>query len=687
MFAYSFNNYEKYQEKLQKAWLKFINNENYDYSFLRSEIYESWQISKYYAVNPYMLPNEPLNEKELKALQAKNINLIKIAAPKMEELYSYINGSGSFIFLTDSEGIVIEAIGDKKNLLLSGPHTRLKLGASWNISDAGTNSAGLCLLEKRPMQVVGNEHYKLAYKDFTCSGAPIFDSYGTLIGSINLSALSIDVTTHTMGMITNIASSIENSLKLIQKSEELNILMQTSDQDNPTDFGLLVLNNNNIIINANSILLKQFSFPKDTIIGQKLSDVLKIDVLNGTSKIPASPILVPEGSYSKVKITSLTDPKISFYKKLSIQKIEESNKLILTVLIISDCQAQKKTTNIVSSHNSRMHTAQYTFEDIIGNSETIRKAVSESKSAAKCTSNILITGESGTGKELFAQSIHNAFDKNAPFVAVNCGAIPESLIESELFGYKGGAFTGGRKEGAPGKFEIANGGTLFLDEVGEMPLHMQIALLRVLETKTVSRIGSSEIIPLNIRVIAATNKDLSLAVDNGSFRPDLMYRLNVINISIPPLKERKSDIITLCKHFIDIYNKNNSPIFIDDTAYNILISYSWPGNVRELSNAIERAIVLSKKNVLTAEDFSDIIFKAEISSKKSNDYYIHEDSDSVISKDTNCSNKEYATLVNYLKESNSNIDLIAKKLNISSRTLYRRLKKYNIYPKDYRNKL
>jgi len=243
--------------------------------------------------------------------------------------------------------------------------------------------------------------------------------------------------------------------------------------------------------------------------------------------------------------------------------------------------------------------AKYTFNDIIGNSDVIKKCKTIAKRMAKSNSSILITGETGTGKELFAQAIHNYSPrKNNQFVAVNCGSIPESLLESELFGYEEGAFTGAKKGGKPGLFEIADKGTLFLDEITEMPIDLQIKLLRVLQEKEVVRIGGDRIINVDVRIIAATNRDVKELVRKGKFRMDLYYRINVLPLYLPPLRDRKEDILYLIDKFKKDFNSN---FRLSDKAKDLLLNYSWDGNVRELRNYVEYFVNLDKP-IIDVED-------------------------------------------------------------------------------------
>ena len=250
--------------------------------------------------------------------------------------------------------------------------------------------------------------------------------------------------------------------------------------------------------------------------------------------------------------------------------------------------------------------AEYTFDDIIGSSPVIRDCIRSAREYALSRYTLLLTGESGVGKELFAQSVHNFSQRRSgPFVALNCANFSDGLIESELFGYVGGAFTGASKTGQIGKFELADGGTLFLDEIGELPLHFQSKLLRVLETWMITRIGSSKQIPVDVRIIAATNRNLSEMVQQGLFREDLYYRLQVLAVEIPPLRDRADDILLLSDSFLRQASRYDDECkTLDDRAKELLVSYKWPGNVRELKNVINRATILSKSSIIDGDVIS-----------------------------------------------------------------------------------
>ncbi|QAT43270.1 sigma-54 interaction domain-containing protein [Aminipila luticellarii] len=321
-------------------------------------------------------------------------------------------------------------------------------------------------------------------------------------------------------------------------------------------------------------------------------------------------------------------------------------------------------------------TAEYTFDSIVGSSPAITEKIQQAKEYASSPYNLLIVGESGVGKELFAQSIHNYSERRQePFVALNCASFPENLIESELFGYVGGAFTGASKTGQIGKFELADGGTLFLDEIGELPYHFQSKLLRVLETRKITRIGSSNETPVNVRVVAATNRDLEQMISEGLFRQDLYYRLQVLNIDIPPLRKRREDLLLLTETFLKEAADANGdePKVLDSDAQKCLMEYEWPGNVRELRNVIHRITLLSKINVVSKD-----ILEAAIYSKG---YRLKPESNETpevrLNKRRMDVDHSYANLINEALEiTKGNKKQAADLLGVSRKTFYRMIEKY-----------
>lgn len=316
-----------------------------------------------------------------------------------------------------------------------------------------------------------------------------------------------------------------------------------------------------------------------------------------------------------------------------------------------------------------------TFEDIVGESYKLQEVVGQAKLYAQADSPVLITGESGTGKELFARAIHNLSNRNnKPFIAINCAAIPEQLLESELFGYEAGSFTGGKKEGKKGIFELAEGGTIFLDEIGEMPPHLQSKLLRVLQEKSVRRIGSHTEIPIDIRIISATNKEIDELIKNEKFRLDLLYRINIFSVEIPALRERKEDIPILVEYFTNAHTKRYKKVIkgLDPKAMRKLISYNWPGNIRELQNVMERAITLATDTTIKEKDIvlNYNLERSENLSEGSSLSHIVGD-------------YERKIILESLKN-NSSIRETSRKLDVTHTLLINRIKKYNILDEEWK---
>lgn len=338
--------------------------------------------------------------------------------------------------------------------------------------------------------------------------------------------------------------------------------------------------------------------------------------------------------------------------------------------------------------------AEYTFADIIGKSDSMKQQISLAKEFARNRGTVLITGESGVGKEIFAQSIHNASPRSkGPFVALNCANFPAELIESELFGYVEGAFTGASRKGRMGKFELANGGTLFLDEIGELPYYFQSKLLRVLENWTITRVGGLKEIPVDVRIIAATNRNLPEMISAGLFRQDLYYRLQVLTLELLPLRSRKEDIPPIAEHFLKIFAMQNrhTPKTLSEDAKKALISYNWPGNAREVKNVMNRIDLLYKDSVITADVIKSALFgyaahrtdvPGEVSEVSPSEKSAAPALLTPEERLSHCRHNIDAAYIKLLQEALSitggNKKEAADLLGIARKTLYRLLEKYNL---------
>ncbi len=443
------------------------------------------------------------------------------------------------------------------------------------------------------------------------------------------------------------------------------ILKTLVENDND---GLVIIDKNAIITMISNSYCDFLGTTKENAIGKVITDIIEHTRMHNvlqTGEQETAQLQEIKGSYmiaSRIPIIK-NGELIGVIGKVLFRNIKELNHLH------SKIKTMGKELETYKTRLNELNTASYHFYDIIGTSEKISKAISISRKAAQTHSNVFILGESGTGKELFAHAIHLASDRlYAPFVKVNCAAIPNDLLESELFGYEGGSFTGARKEGKTGKFEQADGGTIFLDEIGDMPLHMQVKLLRVIQEKQVEKIGSRGSKKIDVRIIAATNRNLEKSMREGNFREDLYYRLNVVTIYIPALHERTDDIMLIANHLIKKISKdlNKKVIGISKESEYFLKNYIWKGNVRELENVLERAInIMEDSSIISPLDLPE-----KITGRKEPDIIISLEQTIVLA--------EKQAIIEALKASDGNKTKAAKNLEIGRTSLYEKIKKYNI---------
>ncbi len=413
---------------------------------------------------------------------------------------------------------------------------------------------------------------------------------------------------------------------------------------------------------------KLYNLSSHEIIGKKLKDffpnAMLLKVLKNRKKISNVYHSPRKGSYVVISAIPI------FYKGELIGAVS-SERDVTEVMELSQ-QLERANTTVDFLRDEVKKFTDDNFGNIIGKSPKLLSKIQLARHVAKTETTIFMTGESGTGKEVFARAIHEHSGRNGLFVPVNCSAIPSGLFESELFGYEEGAFTGAKRKGKIGVIELANGGTLFLDEIGDMPLYMQAKLLRVLQEKEFRRVGGEKNIAVNIRVISATNKDLKEMVEKGRFREDLYYRLNVVEIKLPPLRERNGDVIILVNHFLNEFcKKNNMKVpEIDTEVIKILEGYNWKGNIRELKNTVEYLVVMCRNNIITKESLPDNILNEKITTKTFKDYPL----------DLNEAKKrvEIETIKRALKIANGNKTKAAKLLNVPRPTLYYKLESYGI---------
>jgi PAS domain S-box-containing protein len=421
--------------------------------------------------------------------------------------------------------------------------------------------------------------------------------------------------------------------------------------------GMIIVDKNYKINKLNNVAARILGIRREELIGVDIRTILKDVVFED--------ILSMKSSYLEKTDCDFIVNSNRIPCNIKITPVKTNSQLIGMVIMFREMKYIHKTVNIVTGNKAR-----YIFDDIITVNDKMKKTIKDAQKFARTRGCVLIEGESGTGKELFAHSIHNFSNrKDGPFVAVNCASIPRELVESELFGYERGAFTGAVKEGKPGKFELANGGTIFLDEIGELPLDLQAKLLRVLDSYTITRIGGKYEKKLDVRVVCATNRNLLEEVKRKNFREDLYYRLNVFKINIPPLRERKEDIKVYIEHFIDRLNRANfthkiaSPEFISCAE-----NYIWKGNVRELENVVERAYYLCDEEVISEKYLPDEIRY----------YRIVESEDFVDNRIITVEDVEKQSIIKALIKTKGHVIEAGKMLNMSKSSIYRKINKYNI---------
>ncbi|SET08429.1 PAS domain S-box-containing protein [Natronincola peptidivorans] len=592
---------------------------------------------------------------------ANNSILIENAKVFMDYLLSFMQEKNFTIILTDKNANVLEIVGGEYILQRSKKDLNFLKGAILNESLDEKSAINLAIKHKSPSQVCGDEHQEPSHKNWSCYAAPIMIEE-ELMGTLCLSAYTKEPNAKALGMIIASAKGIENQIKNHLKTLKIQEQMkyQSAIVENISE-GFLMIDNKGVVTYLNEKGSKILGVNKVESIGRHIGDL-----------VPFKPIILEVLSTGK----GYTDREyvLENYKgeKFHLLKTanpirDENGELIGVIDIFKEIKYVKKMVNSMLGAK-----ASFTFDDIVGDSSKIQESIAIAKNAAQSSSNTLILGESGTGKELFAQAIHNhSSRRNGPFIAINCAAMPKELIESELFGYAAGAFTGGIKGGRPGKFELANGGTIFLDEIGDMPISVQAKLLRVLQDRKVVRVGGDNVFKVDVRIIAATNKNLQEACKANEFRWDIYYRLNVLTINVPPLRKRKEDIEVITLHLIKKINKRLEKVVtgITESALNVLKSNSWKGNVRELENILERAINVCEGNEIDIQQLPENIISEQSMIVDNNEDFFE-----IMSLEE----MERKLIEKILIHCKGNISKASKVLSVSRNTLYNKMEKYRL---------
>lgn len=597
----------------KQTWGRFLENETLPLqeTGLSSDIIESWHYCRQHQVNPYGgTARQTLDPKLLKQKMEKSKLLLNLAKPHIGQLQDFLKGWRYITTLTDQDGYILQQDGEK-TVINAAHKIYFKEGAKWDEIEVGTNAIGLALRLKKSITVKGYEHFSVASQAWNCTAAPIFDQNDKVIGVLNISSLYRSINyDYVLASVKLAADSISLEWRN-QRQEDMEVLMRTG-----------------------------FGYEQNCIASSANDEICSLPMQ-----------LLP--SYQEYVGSSLTKLSDETDIQLSNQRIPILNKNRIIGYRTPVTIPEHETSSII-------------FKGLKGTNDKFQNVLDEVRKVAVKDTSVYIYGETGTGKDLIAQAIHdNSKRSNGPFLTMNCGAVPEGLLESELFGYESGSFTGANNKGHKGKIQQADGGTLFLDEIEEMSLSMQVALLRALQQKEITRIGGSNLIRINIRIITASNKDIRQLVKQGKFREDLFYRIYVFPIQIPPLRERKEDII----HFIrDYFRRKKWLPTWHSRLEGIFMQGEWRGNVRELYNALERCEILYSDKEPSERDLFQLIsslepFQIETENTEAYDYKAQ---------------LEINNIKKTLAKFNGRVSDAARGLSMSKATLYRKLKKYDI---------
>lgn len=638
----------------RRAWENYVSGQS-EVGEVRSEIEKSWQRSMNLGVDATRKQSRKLErDDDLQKLCRRNASLRQAARAAFARLEPHLSGANVILILTDKEGVIIDAIGDH-SVLDAGQNIHLAVGGVWNEDAIGTNGIGTAIKTGRPTYVHAAEHFCQGIQAWTCAGVPVFDPFDrSLIGVVDLSGPPDIFRRHNIALVVAAAREIEIALAEQQREERARLLetFLESDASRP-DTSVLLLDK------VGRIMFRR-----------GLDDMLHLprpDFAVGHRLLPLSANMTEGDIRAALPQDIETD---------GITRLETDGRLRGAALVLKRSPAKR----LQHAVSVRIKARADVDEDeivIVGNAPKMLEAIELADRAATAGVTVLIQGETGVGKELFARLIHNRLSPgNTPYVTVNCAAISKELIGAELFGHVEGAFTGALRGGKAGKFEQADGGVLCLDEIGDMPMELQPYLLRALEQRAVYRIGDDKRRPVNVQLVAMTNRNLRNDMEQGRFRRDLFYRIGIVAIDVPPLRQRGGDVPLLLDHFNTVFAERFSRprLVFAPTVMERLQEYHWPGNVRELRNIVERLYLLKAGPEVGLNDLPPPII--EPADGLGVGHYV-EVEDAPIKLE----NMEAMTIRRAIQAEKGNLTRVAQSLGISRPTLYRKIKQYGI-PRD-----
>lgn len=643
---------------IRSAWESFVTSDmagGVHPNHVREDILASWKRSLQLGVDAGNLGSRKLpDENEIALRRERNLHLRKAASAAFRRLEPHLSEAKSILILADDQGVIIDAIGDE-SVLDDGQSIHLEIGGQWDEKFVGTNGIGTVLTTGKPMYVHASEHFVEGVQSWTCAGAPIRNPFdNSIIGVVDLSGPPDIFRRHNVALVLAAAREIEIALAEQQRQDRTQLLEAfLQSKYSRTDSSVLLLDSSGRIVFRRGVDEARFPASDKLIVGHKL-----LPDIDGISDKDLPRLLPP-------------DVQAQGLERLILGNAYRGAALFLKsdgAIMRSDLSAR----SIKPRHNVSEATIH-----IIGASPSMLEAIELAERAATANVSVLIQGETGVGKELFARLIHSRLGcDDAPYVPLNCAAISSDLIGAELFGYVDGAFTGAVRGGRPGKFELANGGLLCLDEIGDMPIELQPYLLRALEQRAVYRMGDNKRRPVDVRLVAMTNRDLRLEIDKGRFRRDLFYRIGVVTIEVPPLRQRGDDILALIEHFSAHYAQEigRPRMKFAEDAIELFLNYRWPGNVRELRNLMQRIYLVASGPIVTVRDLP-----AEL--RRDDD----EPSPEVDSLETILSGHsgdlesiEESAIRRTILAEKGNLTRVAAILGISRPTLYRKIRQYQI---------
>jgi sigma-54 dependent transcriptional regulator, acetoin dehydrogenase operon transcriptional activator AcoR len=583
-------------------------------------------------------------------------DLVQIASAEIDWLYDYIAKSGYALVLTDASGVVLY---EKTDATLAGTFRKAGLicGADWSERREGTNGIGTCIAEQQSVTVHLGEHFRSCHIGLSCSGAPIRDPTGSLVAVLDASTLSAQSTrvgvAHTMALINLSARLIEKHLFLRHFQDGVVFRFHARPEFvNLQHDGAIALAPDATIMAADETAMQLLNADnRASLIGRPIDSVFDVN---------AAELIEPgrrPDQYLDGELRSVRDVALGRRFFASLDRGAMHTQLSIRTA---------KSARVMHVETPATRRASLTLEELAGEDPQMLRNVRSAYRIAKSRVPVMIEGPTGAGKEVFARALHAASDRaSRPFVALNCAAIPESLIESELFGYRPGAFTGARKEGMRGKVLQSSGGTLFLDEIGDMPLALQTRLLRVLEEQEVVPLGTEIPIKVDLHVISASHRNVRDMIARGEFREDLYYRLNGITLELPPLAAR-ADKERLIREFLAAETSDDRPAAIEVAAFQRLLAYEWPGNVRELRNVIRTALAICDGGVVRLGDLPSELRNEAMRRA------------APASQDPAPASIVREDVLRQIRACDGNMSLTAARLGVSRNTLYRHCKRLGI---------